>query len=85
MDQISLFDLTPEASCIWTYCPITVRAEPLTEEDRALVPDGVYAAEMGGHRMVLRPADKVQPGHEYCYWMAGGRLFSGVFVGEADI
>lgn len=84
MDQLSLFDLTPEASCIWTYCPMTALTEPLTKADRALVPDGVYAADIGGHRMILRPADKVPPGHEYCHWLAGGRLFSGIFIGEEN-
>lgn len=85
MDQLSLFDLPLEASCVWAYSPMTALTEPLTETDRALVPDGVYAADLDGHRMVLRPVTKVPPGHEYCHWLAGGRLFSVVFVGEADI
>lgn len=84
MDQLSLFDLTPEASCVWAYSHLTALTEPLTEADRALVPDGVYAAYLDGHRMVLRPVTKVPPGQEYCHWLAGGRLFSGIFVGEEN-
>ena len=59
MDQLSLFDLTPEASCVWAYSPLTALTEPLTE---AYTPSG----------------------QEYCHWLAGGRLFHGIFVGEEN-
>lgn len=85
MDQISLFDGQPlTAFCVWAHSTLTVQAGPLTEADLALVPDGVYAADLDGHRMVLRPVTKVPPGQEYCHWLAGGRLFHGIFVGEAE-
>ena len=53
---------------------------PLEGWMRELVPDGVYAVDMGGHIGVLRAGKSVK-GQEYFNFCTGGENYGAVFVG----
>ncbi|MCQ4735245.1 hypothetical protein [Anaerotruncus colihominis] len=51
----------------------------------ALVPEGTYFVDIGGHPMVLRPT-KIRPGgvpegHGYYHFQIGAEIYAGIFVG----
>lgn len=83
--QFSLFDdLLAKTTALAINCLSrdSVYVEELEPWMLKLVPDGIFAAQYGGHRLVLKKkeTENIPVGYEYCHYLINGAVYVGIYV-----